>query len=189
VADLLRFVRTLPSAERTVVLYTADHGEQFREHGQLGHTGSVFDVEIHVPAWVEAPEGTLDRSERDALERHARRVTFHTDLTPTILDLMGLWDAAELATHRSAMVGSSLLRSHSDPQPVALTNCAGIWGCAFQNWGVMRGSTKVLAREWDSDWLCYDVSRDRQELNPLSSPTCDELAREAERLHGGLPGR
>src|SRR5690606_27908664 len=47
-ARLLRALRKTPAGGRTVVLYTSDHGEAFREHSQSGHTFSVFDEEIKV---------------------------------------------------------------------------------------------------------------------------------------------
>jgi arylsulfatase A-like enzyme len=185
VGELLDSLRVLPSFERTVVVYTSDHGEQFREHGQLGHTGSVFDVEIHVPAWID---GALGAEERSALAGYAHAPTFHTDLTPTILDLMGLWDAPELERFREAMAGSSLLRPGRPERTMALTNCSGVWGCAFENWGVMRGFKKVLAREWERSWLCYDVARDPAELSPLPLGECGSLVTEAQKIHGRLPG-
>ncbi len=189
IAELIRFVRSQPFAERTVIVYTADHGEQFREHGQLGHTGSVFDVELLTPTWVDAPGPSLLAKERKALRSYAHEPTFHTDLTPTMLDLMGLWQISPLAELQRAMVGSSLLRPGKPTKTLALSNCSGVWGCAFENWGVMRGWRKLHAREWDQDWLCYDVRNDPLELEPLPSADCTPLRREAEERFGYLPGR
>ena len=59
VAELLASVHAAPLGARTVVVYTSDHGEAFREHGQLGHTGAVLEEEIHVPTWIDAPVGLL----------------------------------------------------------------------------------------------------------------------------------
>ncbi|MBI4699933.1 MAG: sulfatase-like hydrolase/transferase [Deltaproteobacteria bacterium] len=189
VADLLRFVRALPFGPRTVVLYSSDHGEQFREHGQLGHTGSVFDVEIHVPAWIDAPEGTLTEAEHAALGGYRGEPTFHTDVTPTGLDLLGLWDCPEIGAWRAAMAGGSLLRPGRPERVMALSNCAGVWGCAFENWGVMLGWRKLAAREGDTSWSCYDARVDPAERTSLDLGRCADLVTEAERIFGGLPGR
>ncbi len=189
IADLVRHVRSLPLSQRTVIFYTADHGEQFREHGQLGHTGSLFDVEIHVPAWIDAPEETLTPQERRTMASRATGFTFHTDVTPTLLDLMGLWDEPLLSRYTDDMVGSSLLRSAKADQTLAMSNCSGVWGCAFQNWGVMRGPLKVISREWDNAWLCYDVRADPSELSPLANQRCANLQAEAQRIFGALPGK
>ena len=191
VADLLRHVAAQPFAERTVIVYTSDHGEQFREHGQLGHTGSVFDIELLVPTWIAAPTGTLSDDERTALESYREQNVFHTDVAPTILDLLGLWPLEP--SYREAMVGDSLLRPAvgKHERVLALTNCSGVWGCAFENWGVMQGHHKLLAREWDQQWLCYDIERDPAELSPLplDSAPCSALQREAERRYKHLPGK
>src|SRR5262249_52327136 len=148
------------------IIYTSDHGEAFREHGQLGHTGAILDEEIHVPGWVDAPPGTLSDSERAALQSVRNTPVFHTDFTPTMLDLMGLWDDPKIKPYRDRMVGSSLLRPFGEERKqmtLGLTNCSGIWGCAYKNWGVMRGSLKVEGREWYAGWHCFDVLADPQE--------------------------
>jgi glucan phosphoethanolaminetransferase (alkaline phosphatase superfamily) len=189
IAELVDHVRGLALSERTVIFYTADHGEQFREHGQMGHTGSLFDVEIHVPAWIDAPPETLTSTERQAIVSHEKDFTFHTDVTPTLLDLMGLLDEPQLASYTDAMVGSSLLRKPLKQVTLEMSNCSGVWGCAFENWGVMRGPLKVISREWDNAWLCYDVTADPAELSPLDNEACGSLRAQADRVFGGLPGK
>ena len=189
IGDLLTFVRRSSFGDRTVVVFTSDHGEAFREHAQVGHTGSLYDEEIHVPGWIDAPPGTLTDDERQALEAQGDRPVFHTDVTPTILDLMGLWDDEGVDAWRQHMVGSSLLRPGYDEVALAMTNCSGIWGCAFQNWGVMQGSRKLVAREWDDAWRCHDVLADPGERNDLGPAGCAELLPLADRVFGGLPSK
>jgi glucan phosphoethanolaminetransferase (alkaline phosphatase superfamily) len=191
IGRLIEFVRHQPFGSRTVIVFTSDHGEQFREHGQLGHTASLFDVELHVPAWIDAPPGTISDDERRAIASYATAPTFHADVAPTMLDLMGLWDEPQLARFREKMVGGSLLRPGRSLTTLAMTNCSGVWGCAFENWGVMRGFRKVHAREWDKEWLCYDVQSDPSEMSPipLSDPGCAALASRADEVFGALPGR
>ena len=41
--------------ERTVLIVTADHGEQFGEHGEFGHGLSLYQPEIHVPLLIVYP--------------------------------------------------------------------------------------------------------------------------------------
>jgi arylsulfatase A-like enzyme len=190
IADLVQAVRALPAGARTVIVLTSDHGEAFREHGQLGHTASIYDEEVHVPAWIDAPGGALDEPERRGLEAAQSEPTYHADLAPTILDLLGLWDAPEIARFRGRMAGVSLLRER-DPRaravPMALTNCNELWGCAFRNWGLMRGFFKLEAREWDSDWHCWDVRADPAELRDLGPAACGDLPFLAARTYGSTP--
>jgi arylsulfatase A-like enzyme len=187
IGDLVASVHAAPSGDRTVVVFTSDHGEAFREHGQLGHTGAVLDEEIHVPAWIDAPPATLASSERAALEHARTAPVWHVDLAPTMLDLLGLRASPELAHFRSKMVGHSLLRAERTTGVVPLTNCSELWGCAFRNWGLMRGSLKLEAREWDFDWHCWDVAVDPLERRDLGPQACGELATTASTLFRGLP--
>jgi arylsulfatase A-like enzyme len=187
IADLLASLRAAPAGLRTVVVYTSDHGEAFREHGQLGHTGAVLEEEIHVPAWIDAPASTLVPGERAALERAGTEPTWHVDLAPTMLDLLGLRSNPELSHFRSKMIGHSLLRTERTTGIVPLTNCSELWGCAFRNWGVMKGASKLEAREWDFDWHCWDVAADPLEQKDLGAPACGPLAPAATALFHGLP--
>lgn len=188
IADMIRFVRAQPFGERTIIVFTSDHGEAFREHGQLGHTGAMLDEEIHVPAWIDAPEGTLTDEQIAAIASHQNDIVFHTDLAPTVLDMLGIARDPAVSKWTSSMPGQSLLGPIDRKEPVALTNCAGVWGCAFRNWGMMLGSRKLEAREWDTTWHCYDVLADPNEQHDLGPAACGDMATRAEALHGGLPG-
>jgi hypothetical protein len=174
---------------RTVIVYTADHGEAFREHGQLGHTMSLYEEELHVPAWIDAPDGTLTPEEEHALRAKRAAPTFHLDLVPTVLDLLGLWDDPTLGFYKERMPGTSLIRPPLTTRPVPLTNCSVVWGCAFENWGFMQGSRKLIARVGDPDWRCFDVAADPRDLHDLGPAACGDLATRALALFGRLPGR
>lgn len=65
---------------RPLVIVTGDHGEEFREHGRVGHASDVSALQLHVPMVVideTLPAGSVDR------------VTGHVDVVPTILSLLG----------------------------------------------------------------------------------------------------
>jgi glucan phosphoethanolaminetransferase (alkaline phosphatase superfamily) len=190
IGEMLRYLKSAPFADRTVIVYTSDHGEAFREHGQLGHTGAVLDEEIHVPGWVDAPPAALSDSEREALEKNKDQLLFHTDFTPTMLDLMGLWDEPSIQQYREKMVGHSFLRPFGEERKtmtLGLTNCSGVWGCAYKNWGVMRGPLKVEGREWYAGWRCFDVLADPKEQTDLGAARCGDLMDYANNLFGEPP--
>lgn len=187
-ARMLAAWRKTPAGQRTVVVYTSDHGEAFREHSQSGHTFSVFDEEIRVPGWIDAPPGTLTDEEGRALAAQRDAFTFHPDLSATLLDLMGLWDEPRIARFKERMLGVSLLREKAKERPLPLTNCAGVWSCAYENWGYMRGSRKLLARAWDPAWQCFDVLDDPEERRDLGPAACGDLLGHVERTFGRLPG-
>jgi glucan phosphoethanolaminetransferase (alkaline phosphatase superfamily) len=187
IGDFVSWLRAQPMGDRTVIVFTSDHGEAFREHDQVGHTGAVLDEEIHVPFFVDAPSGTLTEGERHALAAARDVPVFHTAVAPTILDLLGLWDEPAFARWTASFVGSSLLRPLPAPKPEVLTNCTGIWGCTFKNWGVMLGTKKLAAREWDKTWRCYDLASDPLEKNDLGPAACGGLVGFADGVFGGPP--
>ncbi len=190
-ADIVRHLRETPAGRRTVIVYTSDHAEAFREHGQMGHTFSVLDEEVHVPGWIDAPPGTLGDSEQKALEDKENAYVFHVDIAPTLLDLMGVWDDPGIAKYRTLMKGHSLLRPALTTTPLAMTNCGGVWSCAFENWGYIQGHVKLEARAWDTAWHCYDLASDPFEKFELgmSTPVCRNLRDGAMKQFGRLPGK
>jgi len=66
----------------TVVVITADHGEELRDHGSVGHDQTLYQESIHVPLIVLLPG-------RDGGARIADIVSL-TDVAPTLLDWLGI---------------------------------------------------------------------------------------------------
>lgn len=188
VARMIGALRRSEAGKRTVIVFTSDHGEAFRDHHQMGHTFSVYDEEIRVPGYVDAPVGTLDEYERGELAARRDALVFHTDVVPTLLDLMRIRGLPALSEFERRLVGSSWLSPPRSRGVVPLTNCSALWNCAFENWGVMDGSLKVLARTpYDRGWRCYDVLADPREKRPLRTPACRELRQAALGIFGRLP--
>ena len=82
VGAFLSTLRRLDLADRTIVVLTSDHGEEFGEHGGAGHGRTLHREVLQVPLIVWAP-GLL----------RAARVTAPAsllDVAPSILDLLGL---------------------------------------------------------------------------------------------------
>jgi len=182
-------LKATAAGERTVIVYTSDHAEAFREHGQMGHTFSIFDEEIHVPAWIDAPPGTLTDSEVQSLKGKRDAFLLHVDIVPTLLDLMGVLDEPRIQKYLEKLPGHSLLRPELTLEALPMTNCSEVWSCAFENWGVMQGSRKLQARSWDTSWNCYDLQRDPLERSQLPIEQCQDLLQVAEKTYRRLPGK
>ena len=187
VARLLRHIRSTEAGQRTVVVYTSDHGESFREHWQLGHTSSVYEEEIRVPTWIDAPAGTLAPEEESSVRAARDQLVWHLDLAPTFLDLLGVWDDPALATYRARMMGHPLTRPERTVEPVPLTNCTWVWECSFRNWGMMQGPYKIEAREWDGEFHCFNVFDDPDEEDNLGERSCGALPEQARALYHVMP--
>jgi arylsulfatase A-like enzyme len=83
IGRLLDELARLGLAENTLVVFTADHGDEFLEHGDIFHkTPALYDELIHVPLIVRGP-GLATNRNVDSIVRHI-------DLLPTLLDLFGL---------------------------------------------------------------------------------------------------
>ncbi|MCK4546183.1 MAG: sulfatase [Candidatus Eisenbacteria sp.] len=89
VGRVLDELKTLGLDESTVVVLTSDHGEEFLEHGLLGHRRTLYEEVLHVPLLLRHPDM------RDLPERVVQPVGL-VHLMPTLLDMLGVeWDAQE----------------------------------------------------------------------------------------------
>ncbi|MCZ6746974.1 MAG: sulfatase [Acidobacteria bacterium] len=83
IGRLLERLRELGLAERTLVIFTADHGEEFMEHGRMFHGQSVYGELTRAPLMAWWP-GTLPAGQVvDAIVQTV-------DIMPTVLELAGL---------------------------------------------------------------------------------------------------
>jgi len=77
--DLLRY---LGLYESSLIILTADHGEEFAEHRGFGHIRSLYAELVHVPLLAKLPAG------REAGRSIRKRVSL-VDVVPTVLELAG----------------------------------------------------------------------------------------------------
>jgi glucan phosphoethanolaminetransferase (alkaline phosphatase superfamily) len=188
VGRLIGELRKRPDSARTVIVFVSDHGEQMREKGAVGHTGTLFEPEVRVPFWIDAPPGSLTASEEESLRKLVDTPLTQLDVLPTLLDLLGLWDSPDIAGYRAKMPGQSLLRGGSPPdRPLVITNCTELWACAFKNWGAMRGTKKLIGHQSDHAWNCFDVASDPDEMQNLGPDGCPGLRELAESAMHGRP--
>jgi hypothetical protein len=174
--------------DHTVVLFTSDHGEAFREHLQLFHGGSLRDQEIHVATWIWVPEAVREELEHRYAALLARRTDFvtHLDVLPTLLDLFGVYDDPAIRPHLASLAGHSLMRPRPIARPAALTNCSALMDCAFRTFGVLEERYELEAREWDGYWNCWELGQ-KTHLLDMGAPPCQALLRESRKIHPRLP--
>jgi arylsulfatase A-like enzyme len=77
---VIELLRRLGVLDDTLVVVTADHGEEFYEHGNKGHHKTLYDESIRVPLVLRFPRRVPAGTTVDAQARLA-------DVAPTILAL------------------------------------------------------------------------------------------------------
>src|SRR4029077_6710002 len=80
--ELLAALRERGLYDSTLVVFVADHGEEFDEHGYLGHANDLYAETLNVPLIVKWPRQTGGERVRAAAQQ--------IDLLPTILRAAGL---------------------------------------------------------------------------------------------------
>jgi len=85
-------------AGRTMLVFTADHGEEFMEHGRLAHE-TIYNPAIHVPLIIDVP-GWQGR-------RDVQAMVELTDLPATILSWAGITAADIPGSDLLALAGAA----------------------------------------------------------------------------------
>lgn len=83
VGRLIRHLEETGLAERTLVIFTADHGEYVGEHGMISKSHQLYDALMRVPLICWWP-GTIPGG------RRVEHLMEQIDVAPTVLDLCGV---------------------------------------------------------------------------------------------------
>jgi arylsulfatase A-like enzyme/tetratricopeptide (TPR) repeat protein len=142
--------------DRSLLVFTADHGEGLGDHGEMFHGYFVYDTTIHVPLIIRTPGRSLaGRVVPDAVS--------HVDLLPTVLDAASL--QAPAIAH-----GTSLLPLMAGTAPVARS---GVYSESFYpllhyGWAPLRSLRTSTFKLIDVPRPeLYDVVHDRGEEHDL----------------------
>jgi arylsulfatase len=95
VLNVLNELDALGLAERTIIVFTADHGEMAGAHGLRGKGPFAYEESIHIPFIVVHPDVNGGQT--------CNALSSHIDVTPTLLSLAGV-----SATRRSEFAGRDL---------------------------------------------------------------------------------
>ena len=69
--------------DSTLIVVTSDHGEEFLDHQQWGHGGTLYQEQLAVPLVIKLPQQAAAGTVVEDLAQHV-------DLLPTILELAGV---------------------------------------------------------------------------------------------------
>jgi arylsulfatase len=100
-ANVLRELDVLGLAERTIVVFTADHGEMAGAHGLRGKGPFAYEENIHIPLMVRHPDVPGGQS--------CRPLSSHIDIVPTLLAMAGVSDSNKGEFAGRELPGKSLM--------------------------------------------------------------------------------
>lgn len=139
-------------ADETMIVFTADHGEEFWDHGSVGHGHSVFEELVRVPLIVRIP-GLTDGPVR--LEDAVGLV----DVAPTIYEALGRPIPEDLSGESLV----PLLRGASPRAPRASVN--GF----MDGWRAIELGTLKLVHRTDRVVMLYDLGEDPRETTDVAA--------------------
>jgi len=135
--QMAAFLRGLRErAPNTLVVMVGDHGEEFREHGQIGHGQSLYRELVHVPLVLWTP----------ALE--PQRVVHQVrliDVYPTLLELAGLGAGAGI--QGESLV--AMIEGRESGDRLAPMESGGDTRPPWQWRAISDGTWKLVRREED----------------------------------------
>lgn len=154
---LLEALRAAGMLDNSILVFTADHGEEFLEHGGFGHGNTLYREVLHVPLMIRAPG--------IASPAPARTPVRQIDVMPTILQILGI------ALPRP-VEGKSLAPLLKSPEDVDERPVYAATRHLLREEEVMRslvkGDFKIIVAENPARVELYDLSSDPEEQENLT---------------------
>ncbi|MEC9464667.1 MAG: sulfatase-like hydrolase/transferase [Myxococcota bacterium] len=151
-----------------MVMLTSDHGEEFLDHGHLGHGHTVHREIVNVPLLWQLPPSIMAAIDGDRVNHHPLS---QIDILPTTLDVLGI-QATEIPD-TPAMQGQSWLpwlRQEAVGPTTPLVSSHGRHGRRTYRYRV--ADDVYIKTLFDSgratEHQFYDLTRDPREQNELS---------------------
>jgi arylsulfatase A-like enzyme len=170
-----RFVRELKALglyEDSLIVFVADHGEEFLDRGHWFHGRTLFDELIRVPLVVKLP------GNRSAGTRVTRQVQ-GVDIVPTVLEAMGVPLSADLA-------GRPLQRALEGGEPPRPA-LAEISHRGFVAHAVRTEDEKYIRRfSPDEDELLFDLAKDPGEKTNLAGTSPERVRLRQAQVEAGM---
>jgi arylsulfatase A-like enzyme len=169
IGELLSGLKAAGVYDEALIILTADHGEEFWEHGGTSHGYTLYDEVLHVPLVIKLPGPTQPVAKETSV------LVANADLMPTILDLC---------------------RVDYDPERLSYHSLAPLWGTQPEDFPaapvVSRGLYSRLQEDSESVFFdrlhyirsyltgreqLYDLERDPKEQLSLVATAPEALTR------------
>jgi arylsulfatase A-like enzyme len=156
-ADLFAELERRSLLRHSIVIITADHGEEFGEHGVFDHGLSLFEQAIHVPLLIRLPDGGAARKVPEPVQL--------AGLDPTVFAYLGIKVPPSFRVPPlpldSAEPGPRYAYSEL-VKPQAL-------GYMLHRQAVVGTAHKLLVTDAGAN-VYYDLAHDPLEQQPLTAP-------------------
>ncbi len=169
IGRLLEVMKGREILDHTVVVVTADHGEEFWDHGHFFHGQSLYDELLHVPLIVRLPGGAHSGT---VVPRPVRSI----DIAPAILQWAGI-------TAPTGFAGRSLAEAVARPDAPPDDLFATATTAQFPTrYGIRTADAKVVTTVNDGGTRMWDLRADPREHKDIlpANPTAGDAL--AERL-------
>lgn len=155
--------RLLGALQRTnllqhgLLVVTADHGEEFMDHGAMGHGHSLYNELLNVPLMVRHHRLTQARS---------RRLVQLKDIPAAVMAFLAL----PVPEQFSGAADIFSRPAGPEPRPVF----SEVAKSHLHKASLIQGSYKLIVDFSANSRWCYDLDRDPGETRPMEA--CDTLA-------------
>jgi len=163
-------LKTLRKYDNSIIIVTSDHGDEFMEHGGIGHGHSVFDELIRIPLIIGGVEHLKGRRYTGIFEA--------IDLAPTLMVLLHI----PLEYPVTGMSFADYLADNQPLKSLAYSEVHRSHRYQAGNWYLSARSQehKVIYSPVKQEYLLFDLSADHKEQNPLNSNN-DEAGKRLEK--------
>ena len=156
---LLSALREAARPEDTLIIFTADHGEELFEHGPPGHVPYLYDTVIRVPLVVNWP-GRVDPG------TVVTEAVSHIDLMPTVLEWLRVPDPV---SRSGRSLGPLLTTDPSSFAPVPVLAETFRPEAPVDLKALIAGRRKLIFTPADNGVQLFDLEHDPRERADLAA--------------------
>ena len=158
--------------DKTIIIFTSDHGEAFGEHNYFGHLRTFYEEESGIPFWIYIPQALQKYygEKIETLRTNTKLNISNVDLVPTVIDLLKVPKIPEVI--RNNFLGNSLLNPFDPNRYIFMLNNNEVSNYKiFLSLGVISGDYKYMLIKKGSAFreVTFNIRLDQDEINNLTN--------------------